>query len=364
MHGAGTPGLAAEPEGGDLRAALSAVCAVGREGAGHPAARSAWQTLHQADAKELMEILAAMDTAGPLASNWLRAAFDSIAERAQAGGEPLPVAPLERFLADRRHASRPRRLAYEWIVQLDPTAPDRLLPGLLDDPSLELRRDAVARVLAAAGSATGDASTTLYRTALTAARDLDQIQACAEALAKLGEPIHLTTHLGYVLDWHLVGPFDNTDEKGFAVSYPPEQQVDFGAVYDGKSGPVQWFAHHTEHDSGVVDLNALFGKKKGVIAYAAVEFFAGRDQPVELRLGSINACKIWLNGALAGAYDTYHTAMAPDQYISPVQLVRGRNLILLKVCQNEEQESWTERWEFQLRVTDASGAAVHSCPSR
>ena len=54
---------------------------------------------------------------------------------------------LEKFLVDRRHAPRSRRLAYEWLVRVDPAAADRLLPGMLDDPSLELRRDAVAQLL-------------------------------------------------------------------------------------------------------------------------------------------------------------------------------------------------------------------------
>ena len=58
--------------------------------------------------------------------------------------EPLPVAELEKFLLDRRHAARARRIAYEWIVQVEPAKSKPLLAGMLDDPAVELRHDAVA----------------------------------------------------------------------------------------------------------------------------------------------------------------------------------------------------------------------------
>jgi hypothetical protein len=39
-------------------------------------------------------------------------------------------------------------------------------------------------------------------------------------------------------------------------------------------------------------------------------------------------------------------------------LTAGMNVILLKVCQNEQTEDWAQDWKFQLRVSDSSGAAV------
>ena len=35
-------------------------------------------------------------------------------------------------------------MAYEWIVQVDPAKSKPLLAGMLDDPAVELRHDAVA----------------------------------------------------------------------------------------------------------------------------------------------------------------------------------------------------------------------------
>ena len=37
-----------------------------------------------------------------------------------------------------------------------------------------------------------------------------------------------------------------------------------------------------------------------------------------------------------------------------------RNAILVKAGQNEQVEYWTVQWQFQLRVCDATGTAIHS----
>ena len=86
-----------------------------------------------------------MNDDNPLANNWVRAAVDTIAERTLAEGNELPTAALEEFLADTRHSPRSRRLAFEWIVKANSDLRDRWVPELLNDPSLELRREAVGQ---------------------------------------------------------------------------------------------------------------------------------------------------------------------------------------------------------------------------
>jgi hypothetical protein len=49
-----------------------------------------------------------------------------------------------------------------------------------------------------------------------------------------------------------------------------------------------------------------------------------------------------------------------DQYKLRCHLRRGANTILVKCCQNEQTESWTAEWEFQLRVCDSTGTALLS----
>jgi len=70
--------------------------------------------------------------------------------------------------------------------------------------------------------------------------------------------------------------------------------------------------------------------------------------------------KLWVNGELVDRRDVYHSGAEWDQYISTATLRQGRNQILVKVCQNEQTQSWARHWWFQLRVCDATGAGLTS----
>ena len=242
--------------------------------------------------------------------------------------------------------------------------PDRWIPQMLDDPSLELRRDAVARLLDQAGrEATGgqaDAARQSFRQALSAARDLDQVQAAAEQLKKLGVEIDLPKQLGLITQWKVIGPFDNTGGKGYAASYPPEREIQLDKAYDGKSGELHWIDAAASDPLGNVDLNRALGVHKGAIGYAYAEFKSDRRQPIELRLGSDNAFQLWLNGRRINDVEIYHSFTSFDQYIARGELEPGINRILVKLCQNEQTEEWASGWKFQLRACDATGGAILS----
>ena len=343
---------------------IEQVRAVGPKAVGHDKARLAWQSISTSPVDQLTDILAGMDGANVLAINWLRAAAETVAQRQLNQGGELPVKDLEKFLGETSHEPRARRLAYELIAGVDETARERLIPSLLNDPSLELRRDAVAMALDEARKLPQDnqrAAIVAYRRTLTAARDLDQIKAASAALEKLGEKVNLPRHFGFVQRWQLVAPFDNTDTQGFAVAYPPEQGVDVEETYTGKDGAkLTLVGHETSDPFGIVDLNTVLGKHKGAIAYAYAEFISDRERDIELRLGCINANKIWLNGKLLSSNVVYHANTQIDQYVATGRLKKGRNQILLKVAQNEQTEPWAQRWQFQLRVCDQYGTAVLS----
>ena len=71
----------------------------------------------------------------------LRAAVDTIAAREK----KLPLKGLNQFLANKANNPRARRLAFELIQGTAPDAAEKLIPTMLNDPSVELRRDAVQR---------------------------------------------------------------------------------------------------------------------------------------------------------------------------------------------------------------------------
>ena len=114
---------------------IATVKDVGPKGEGHPAAIKAVAELSAGSAKSLLPLLNAMDDAAPLAGNWLRGAFEAIADRELQATGKLPAKELEVFVVDRRHDPHARRLAYEWLLQVDATAADRLIPKMLRDPA-------------------------------------------------------------------------------------------------------------------------------------------------------------------------------------------------------------------------------------
>ncbi len=354
--------VAAEAPAGDVAAHLARIKKVGREGAGNADAAQAWKALVARGNAALLPILSAMNDDELLSSNWLRPAFEAIAENSLAADKGLPRADLEKFIKDRKHAGGARRLAYEWLVKVDKTAPDRLLPTMLLDPSPELRRDAVARAIDEADALAkkeAPAARAAYERALSGACDQDQVDAIARALDRLGVKVDLARHFGFVIRWHLVAPFDHHNRVGWDVAYPPEKGVDLSAVYKGKDGkPARWVEHTTKDPYGKVDLNRALGKMKGTVAYAYAVIDSPQERLVELRAGCINALKIFLNGKEVFAREEYHHGSRLDQYAARGTLRKGRNEILLKVCQNEQTENWAQDWSFQLRVCAPVGAAV------
>jgi len=354
----------------DIAPLVKTIREVGDEGKGNREASRAWRELVQADAASLPELLAALDGANPLAANWLRSAIETIAARHLGNKSPgaaqgkLPAAPLEKFVLETTHDPRGRRLAFELLTKVDPTAPDRLIPGMLNDPSVEFRRDAVVRLIDEAAGLEGaqrpiDAGR-VYLKALEAARDQDQTEALVKALEKLGHHVDLPVHFGFVMDWKLIGPFDSTGNKGFNVVYPPETAVDLDAKYPGQKGEVSWTAHTTDDKYGIVDLAKAVGPHKGAAIYAYTEFTSDADRTVDLRLGTPNSWKVWVNGKPIFGREEYHRGMQVDQYQIKAPLNSGKNTILIKVCQNEQKEEWAQRYQFQLRVCDATGTAILS----
>lgn len=353
-----------ELQAAELDSLVAALHAVGSEGDGNAAAATAWQELAQLDAGQLPELLAALDDARPLTANWIRAAVDAVAERHLQRGEPLPQEALESFVRDTGHAPRARRLAFEWLARIDQDAHDRLLPSMLDDPSVELRRDAVARLIDSAtvllDGGDRDAAVAAFRQAFTAARDIDQIKQLAARLKDLDQEVDLPAHFGFIQTWQLIGPFDNTDSAGYATTYPPEESLDTTAEYEGKHGTVAWSQHTTSEDYGLVDLNEAVGKESDVVAYAWATLVVPAGRPAEVRLTTVNANQVWVNGQPIGANEVYHAGSDLDQYVMPCTLKAGENQILVKVCQNAMTESWAQKWQFQLRVCDEVGTAIPS----
>lgn len=360
-----SPGLAPADE---LQDAIEQILAVGPKGVGHAKATAAWKVLATADSEQITTVLGGMKSANLLAENWLRSAAEAIAERSTKAGQALPIKSLEGFVLDIDQSPRARRVAFEMLLARNPEVKKQFLPHMLNDPSLELRRDAVQSLIDQANTISQEATVTrMLLQAFHAARDLDQIKSLSERLADLDHKVDVARHMGFIQRWHVIAPFDNAGTKGFDVAYPPEKKVDLTATYHGSAAEakqpvdkVGWKQYSTDDSYGVVDLNKALANHKGAIAYAYSEFIAPAQKKVQFRLGCINGNKIWVNGQQIMSNHVYHTNMEVDQYVAHGTLKKGKNQILVKIAQNEQTENWAQRWQFQLRVCDEIGTAVLS----
>jgi len=340
-----------------LDESLRALTAVAREGAGNEVASASWKDVVQAGPAALPALVAAAGKGNAVADNWLRLAGDSIVDKALRAKQPLPIAEMESFLRDTSHAAAGRQLAFDLLAQADRSRIEAIEPALINDPVQELRRGAVQRLIDAAKKDAANGKD-IYQQALAAVRDEDQTNLIAGELKKLGVPVDLPRHFGFLTKWQVIGPFDNRERKGFDAVFPPEKELRLDAIYDGKEKPVKWQAFESSDSYGKLDFNKPLGMQKEVTAYATATFDAPDERHAELRLGSKNAWKVWLNGELLFGRDEYHRGQQMDQYVMKCRLKKGANTVLVKCCQNEQKEEWTVEWEFQLRVCDSAGTAI------
>lgn len=344
----------------DLSSQLDAIRNVSREGRGNQVAAAAVRSLSSASGSDIPQILAAFEGASSLSANYLRNVVESVTDRSIDDGE-IPVRQLEQFILTRSNDPRARRLAFEVLSRVDATAPDRLIPQMLLDPSPEFRRDAVKRLIAKASSLAknaGKKAVPIYRKALSGATDSDLVKEISKALRDLGEDVNLVNHFGFLTEWRIIGPFDNREFVGFDTVYSPEQSIDFAAILKAKEADVTWQEVSTDNEFGIIDIAKSVAPHKGAVMYLATSYHSAAPRHIEFRFGTPNAWKLWINGKFLFGRDEYHRGMAIDQYRIPAQLKSGNNVILLKLCQNEQDQEWAQRYQIQLRVCDRSGIAV------
>lgn len=309
--------------------------------------------LNQAKDLTLAQTLRAMKGATPIGRNWLSgiANFKYRADDPQAKGE------LEKILQDRTQDGEARYKAFVWLTKGNETLKSELLPTMMEDPSPELRYASIDSQLETAKD-----PAQLQRL-LAAARHPSQIVDLIKKLDGVGVKVEQSQHFGFIKKWNLIGPFDHVGVKNFNKAFAVEEDWVANKIqktYEGKNGMVTWVEFTTEEKDGNVDLAKVFSNEKGCIIYAETEFDSPIEGAAEIRLGCINGHKIWVNGELVMSNEVYHSSSQIDQYIEPIQLKKGKNRILMKICQNEQKESWAQRYQYLVRISDATGKAILS----
>ncbi len=147
--------------------------------------------------------------------------------------------------------------------------------------------------------------------------------------------------------WKILGPFDNKENIGYNTPYIPEDitEIDFNTKHEGVNGEISWRQHTDDAFDGLVDLGR---NVKSSTAYAWATIYSPDNREVQLRFGSDDNGKVWLNGHEVitepdGGWATL------DENIVSVKLNQGKNSILVKVGNSDGS------WGFFLRITDNDG---------
>jgi hypothetical protein len=235
-----------------------------------------------------------------------------------------------------------------------------LLPGFLNDSSLDLRREAVALELSKLEKSAKASIKADLEKLLTFARDKDQVETIVKKLEEdYKATVNVAEHFGFITRWHLVGPFESKQGQALTLSYPPEKAKGVTGTFKGKGGvDVACKAASTSDRYGTVDLNKLVGNDKDAAAYALAFIQADKPTPCEIRIGTPNAVQIFLNGEKLFEREEYHHGAALDMNNGKGTLKAGINVIVLKLGQNNQKESWAQVWQFQARICDATGGPL------
>jgi len=317
-------------------------------------------SLQQASGADLIPVLTAMKDATPVGRNYLAMVANSLYRKS---GSALN-SQLDEFLESTINDGEARYMVLQWLTRNDAKKRNQKLSSMTEDPSLELRFAAIELALAQAEDVSAKEPKIAKLIPLfNSARQPTQVIAIAKKLSDLGHQVDMVKHFGFVNDWNLIGPFDNVGEAHFDTVYPVENDLiriksDLSAVYDGKKDQARWIQHTTENQEGVINLAELYNKEKGAIVYAFQTLEFEKSQDIELRLGTINANKVWWNGELVTSNEVYHASMEIDQYIAVAKAQSGINRLVLKLCQNEQTQGWAQDWKFQIRICEADGTAV------
>lgn len=342
---------------------LAVIAKIGPQGNGSPVAKVARDELAKQGIEVLPQLLVAMDTSNVVAANWYRTVYEEIVTRELArDGTKWPIEFFKEYVSDVKHIGKPRRLVLTLLDKLEPTFRESWMPTRLEDG--EFRYEAVGLTLAAGDRAIKNKDETAakaeFRKAFEAARDSAQVTQAAAKLKSLGESADAIKHLGLVVDWSVVGPFDAPQKTGFAKVFEPETKVDLQAKYRGQSGEIAWKPHHETDALGQLNLINILGTTREAVGYAYTEIEVPREQAAQVRCGADDNCSVWLNGEKVFGRDQWLNGTRFDRFITPIQLKAGRNTLLVKICQGPQHKDpeVPNNWSLQLRLCDADGRGI------
>ena len=153
---------------------------------------------------------------------------------------------------------------------------------------------------------------------------------------------------GYVPAWRVAAPFEVPEGKTLDAVFPPDETIDFDAVYEGPFGEIRWRTWETV--GGEMEISNLFNR--GLIvhktAYAVSDVENDRERDALMGISSDDDCIVRINGTEVYRYEG-SGGVTRDKFKVHVRLPKGRFRLFVK-CHNR-----LGGWGFSLRFMDLAG---------
>ena len=169
---------------------------------------------------------------------------------------------------------------------------------------------------------------------------LGNLQEVQQIFQKLGAPLET--------NWYVIGPFSLGNYSGFHHLYAPEEKTELTAQYENNGKHLKWIPANDGHFDGYIDLKKIFKQSAWAVGYGLIYVYSPDQRKVQIRLGSDEAIKVWLNNKQIWQH-YISNATKLDRDLVTVLLNSGYNKLLVKVTNNVRD------WGYFLRVTDENG---------
>jgi cysteine-rich repeat protein len=156
---------------------------------------------------------------------------------------------------------------------------------------------------------------------------------------------------GFVQNWLLLGDFD---QSGGTNCLPSEDQEagrvsELGPEFGDTAGGRQWRYASTTSDR--LNLGPFLGQRSGQAVWALVYVMSPSEREIEVRVGSDDGVRAWLNGEQLLETDACR-GVNRDQNVAPATLMQGRNTFVMKVRNNGGA------WGLLARFVDLEGVPL------
>jgi alpha-galactosidase len=175
----------------------------------------------------------------------------------------------------------------------------------------------------------------------------------AKSLRRSWDETHARRVVDYILNWHVIGPFRDATPQTISLDLTTPVESDFARSVDGSvdlsktysngSGAALAWMKATARRKGNVNFDDTIGRHEFAVAYAYTEIESVHPRDAELRCGSDDGIRIWLNGKLVHDHEV-RRGFAPDSDKVLVHLKAGRNCILVKV------DNFRSGWGFGVAI--------------